>query len=78
MTYLELRDVALGEFDTLVGCVNEQIPVARADAAVALHDFAGWVGEGRGGGHVVCEGAAVAGCVVCGDLGCCMALMWSV
>jgi hypothetical protein len=68
-THFELRDVAFSKLDIAIGRVDEQVPVARADAAVVFHDFAARVVEGWGSGHVVCECAAVAGCVVCRESG---------
>lgn len=63
-SHLELREISLGELDVIVRGVNKQVPVASADAAVAFHDFAAWVVEGRRCDDVVFECAAVAGRMV--------------
>lgn len=62
----EVLQPALGELDALVWRVDEEVAVARADAAVAVHDFGAWGGKGGGLRDCVCEGTAVAGCLIWG------------
>jgi hypothetical protein len=61
--YLEVLNTALLEHNLLIQYVNEQIPVSRANTAIAARETAVGIVE-RGGGYSVCESAAVAGCLV--------------
>jgi hypothetical protein len=61
--YFEVFECTTSESDCVVGDVDQEIAVACADAAVAAYDFRALVVE-RCGRHVVCKGAAVAGCFV--------------
>jgi len=64
-SYLHVVERALLKGHILVRDVDEEVSVARAYAAVAVDDFAGWVGERRRLGHGVLDLVAVAGAIVC-------------
>lgn len=65
MAYLEFCQTACEKGDVGVGRVDHEISVFHADAAVALGDACGRIGEGRGGSDGVCEGCTMAGGGVC-------------
>jgi hypothetical protein len=62
--YLEVFELALGKCDLIVWDVDQEVAIACANAAVAAYDFRAFLME-RCCCHIVCEGAAVAGCFVC-------------
>lgn len=64
IAYLEVLKVACGELDLIIGHVDQKVAIAQTDAAVAAYNFCAFVTERRCS-HIVCEGAAVTGCLVC-------------
>jgi hypothetical protein len=51
--HLESFKLAIGEFDAGVRRVDKEVPVARADAAIAFYDLGAGVAKRWGGSHGV-------------------------
>lgn len=64
MTYLEVFELARRELDLVVWNVDQEVAVLHADAAIAAHNFGGFVIQRRGCDGVY-ESTTVAGCLVC-------------